>query len=231
MLYEIISPDAFLRPYIDDYATLSAIYVVVRNAYTKNIYVDKAFQKKTNELVQKHVGAQLGGGQSTEYLAIDSATIDFIKKRKEGDATKVINLVKSIERAAGENGDDPFLVTLAERARSVLETFEDRQISTGDALAELLAEIQKNEHRKQEQVAKGLDGLTYCVLCELTDAGVANPAVVSKKVAAAFAAFPNWRRSEVDLREARKLVTFAVLAQEADITKATDTVESLFHLL
>src|ERR1019366_4874969 len=113
MLYEIISPDAFLRPYIDDYATLSAIYVVVRNAYTKNIYVDKAFQKKTNELVQKHVGAQLGGGQSAEYVAIDSATIDVIKKRKGGDATKVINLVKSIERAAGENGDDPFLVTLA----------------------------------------------------------------------------------------------------------------------
>ena len=33
MLYEIISPDAFLRPFLDDYATLSAIYAVVRNAY------------------------------------------------------------------------------------------------------------------------------------------------------------------------------------------------------
>jgi type I restriction enzyme, R subunit len=32
MLYEIISPDAFLRPFIDDYATLSNIYLVVRNA-------------------------------------------------------------------------------------------------------------------------------------------------------------------------------------------------------
>ncbi len=46
MLYEIISPDAFLRPYIDDYASLSAIYAVVRNAYTKRVYVDKAFQTK-----------------------------------------------------------------------------------------------------------------------------------------------------------------------------------------
>jgi type I restriction enzyme, R subunit len=32
MLYEIISPDAFLRPFIDDYTTLSAVYAVVRNA-------------------------------------------------------------------------------------------------------------------------------------------------------------------------------------------------------
>ena len=57
MLYEIISPDAFLRPYIEPYSTLSAIYAVVRNAYSKRVYVDRAFQKKTNELVQKHIGA------------------------------------------------------------------------------------------------------------------------------------------------------------------------------
>ena len=48
MLYEIISPDAFLRRFIDGYSTLSAIYAVVRKAYTKTIYVDRAFQKKTN---------------------------------------------------------------------------------------------------------------------------------------------------------------------------------------
>ncbi len=31
-------PDAFLRPFIDDYGTLSAIYDVVRKAYTKRVY-------------------------------------------------------------------------------------------------------------------------------------------------------------------------------------------------
>jgi type I restriction enzyme, R subunit len=35
MLYEIISPDAFLHPFMDDYASLSAIYAVVQNAYSK----------------------------------------------------------------------------------------------------------------------------------------------------------------------------------------------------
>jgi type I restriction enzyme, R subunit len=43
MLYEIISPDAFLRPYPDDYSTLSAMYDVVRKAYTKKVYVDRDF--------------------------------------------------------------------------------------------------------------------------------------------------------------------------------------------
>ena len=41
MLYEIISPDAFLRPYLDNYATLSGIYAVVRKAYAKMVYVDR----------------------------------------------------------------------------------------------------------------------------------------------------------------------------------------------
>jgi type I restriction enzyme R subunit len=231
MLYEIVSPDAFLRPFMDDYATLSSIYAVVRNAYAKTVYVDKAFQKKTNELVQQHVGAQMAAQPPAAYLAIDKSTLDLIKNRDDGKATKVINLIKSIEKAAEKNSDDPFLVALAERAKAVQESFEDRQSSTAEALAALLKEIEKNEQRKKEQTAKGLDGLTYFILCKLTDDGIPNPEAASRKVAEAFARFPNWRRSEAELREARKAVTFALIAEEDDVEKVTATVETLFALL
>ena len=60
MLYEIISPDAFLRPFMDDYGTLSAIYAVVRKAYSKRVQVDREFQRKTNLLVQEQVGTLRG---------------------------------------------------------------------------------------------------------------------------------------------------------------------------
>jgi len=231
MLYEIISPDAFLRPYIDDYSTLSAIYAVVRNAYAKRVYVDRAFQKKTSELVQKHIGTVMSPEPPTEYLVIDADTLEAIRHGKEGGATKVINLVKSIEKTAEDESDDPFLIALAERARAVQEKFEDRQITTAEALNELLAEIARNEKRKQAQVERGLDALTWFVLCKLTDDGIPNPDVVSLKVAEAFAAFPNWQRSEAELREARKAVTFALLAEEDDMDKVTATVEALFVLL
>jgi type I restriction enzyme R subunit len=232
MLYEIISPDAFLRPFIEDYTTLSSIYAVVRNAYARTIYVDRAFQKKTNELVQKHVGALMSAPPTAkDAVAIDKSTIDAIKQRDEGKATKVINLVKSIERTAEDNSDDPFLVALSERAKAVQESFEDRQTTTAEALTELLEAIGKNELRKKEQAVRGLDGLTYFVLCKLTDDGIANPETTSRKVAAAFAKFPNWRRSEAELREVRKQVTFALFAEEDDIEKVTATVEALFTLL
>lgn len=77
--------------------------------------------------------------------------------------------IKSIERRALENSDDPFLVAMAERARAVQESFEDRQNSTEGALAELLKQIERDDERKKIQAAKGLDGLSYFVPCKLTE--------------------------------------------------------------
>jgi len=230
MLYEIISPDAFMRPFINDYATLSSIYAVVRNAYTKTIYVDRAFQKKTNELVQRHVGTDKLE-QVTGFVTIDAETIELIKKQKGGDGTRIINLVKSIEKAAEEQSDDPFLIALSDRAKAVQESFEDRQTETAEALQELFAEIDRNEQRKKEQAEKGFDGLTYFVYRSLLDARVNEAEEVSKKIKAAFVENSNWRRSEKELRELRKQITFAIFAQEDDLEKVAEMVDNLLKLL
>jgi type I restriction enzyme, R subunit len=230
MLYEIISPDAFLRPYIENYTTLSSIYAVVQNAYAKKAYVDRAFQKKTNELVQKHIGTVIAE-TSPEFFAIDKSTIETIKQRHEGNAIKIINLVKAIQNTAEKNSDDPFLVALSERAKAVREAFEDRQATTASALGDLLKEIERNAKREQEQQAKGLDSLTYFVLTKLSEAKIADAEAVAMKIRDAFQQFLNWRRSEAELRELRKQVTFALVAVEDDIEKVTAFVESLFLLL
>ena len=108
-------------------------------------------------------------------VLIDNVKLEAIAARAEGKATKVINLVKAIEKSDEEQSDDPFLVAMAERARAVQEAFEERQSSSEKALADLMAEIEKNSQRKKEQAEKGLDGLSYFVLCKLTDDGIANP--------------------------------------------------------
>jgi type I restriction enzyme R subunit len=230
MLYEIISPDAFLRPFIEDYATLSNIYLVVRNAYTRRVYVDRDFQKKTNALVQKHIGASMAE-PAAEYVVIDRSTIETIKLKDEGKATKVINLIKAIEKEAAEKSDDPFLLAMADRARAVQEAFESRQDSTEKALDELFAAIAKNETRKKEQAAKGLDSFTYFMMSKFTDEGIPNPEKVAGKVREAFEKHPNWKTHEADLREARKQVTFAIFSEEDDLNKVTATVDALFTLL
>lgn len=230
MLYEIISPDAFLRPWIDTYATLSAIYHVVRKAYTKRVEVDREFQRKTNNLVQEHIDTYRLNGP-LDLVEINEHTIELIKLKNNGDGTKVINLVKSIEKKAEEQSEDPYLIAMAERAKAVQESFENRQTGTAEALADLLKEVERNEERKREQAEKGFDGLTYFVYRTLLDAQVGDAEAVSRKIKEAFVALPHWKQSEKDLRELRKKVTFAIYAQEEDLDKVTRLVEDLFTLL
>jgi len=230
MLYEIISPDKFLRPHLDDYATLSAIYQVVRKQYARKIYVDRDFQKKTNELVREHIDAY-GIDKVDEFVEINAETIELIKKKQGGDGTKVINLVKSIAKKAEEESDDPYLIAMAERAKAVQESFENRQTSTEEALQELLKEVEANEARKKEQAKKGFDGLTYFVYRTLLDAKGGNAEEVSHKIRKAFVEHPNWKRSESALRELRQKVTFAIFAETDDLDQVTTLVDELFILL
>ncbi len=230
MLYEVISPDAFLRPFIADYGTLAAIYDVVRKAYSKRIQVDRDFQKKTSELVQKHVGASYIL-PVFEGLEINEDTVKLIADNKGGDGKKIINLVKSIEKKAEEESDDPYLIAMAERAQAVQESYENRQTSTADALDALLREVEANEARKREQAEKGFDGLTYFVYRTLLDAQINNAEEVSRKIKQAFVKFPNWKKSENSLRELRKKVTFAVLANSDDLERVTALVDQLLTLL
>ena len=230
MLYEIISPDAFLRPFIDDYSTLSSIYDVVRKAYTKRVLLDRAFQKKTNELVQKHVGTNYIHSVS-EVLEIKEGTVRYIAESKGGKGNKIINLVKSVEKKAEDESDDPYLIAMAERAQAVQDSFEDRQTSTAEALDKLLKEVEANEARKREQAKKGFDGLTYFVYRTLLDAEINNAEEVSRKVKQAFIEFPNWKKSENSLRELRKKVTFAILGNSDNLGHVTALVDQLFRVL
>ena len=230
MLYEIISPDAFLRPFINDYGIVSAIYAVVRKAYTKRVNVDREFQRKTNELVRQHI-TTYEIGEPADLVQINEDTVEYIVNRKDGDATKVINLVKSIEKTAEDSSDDPYLIAMADRARAVQENFEKRQTETAEALEELLKEVQNNEARKKAQAEKGFDGLTYFVYQTLLDAKINNAEQVSRQIKQAFVDHQNWSKSENLLRELRTKVTFKIYAESDDLEQVTALVDKLFTLL
>ncbi|WP_390089745.1 type I restriction enzyme subunit R domain-containing protein [Geminocystis herdmanii] len=230
MLYEVISPDAFLRPYIDHYTSLCGIYLVVRNAYTRRIYLDREVKRKTDEIVQKNIGTT-AIASINEFIEINAETIETIKNKKNGNTTKVINLVKSIEKIAEENKDDPFLIAMAQRAKAIEERFETRQVDTQETLDLLFQEIKNNEQRKKEQSAQGFDNLSYFVYKILKDAGIENPEEVSHEIKQAFVDYPNWKKSERELRELRQEVTFSIFREIDDLDQVTNIVNQLFNLL
>jgi type I restriction enzyme R subunit len=230
MLYEIISPDKFLHPYIDAYGTLSAIHEVVRKAYAKRVPVDREFLRKTDRLVREKISTY-GIEDTSDVVEINEDTVKFIAQRKRGGATKVINLVKSIEKTAEENSDDPFLVAMGDRARAVQEQFESRQSGTEEALEDLLAEVARNEARKREQAERGFDALTWFVCTSLEEAGIGNAEAVSRKIGEAFGEHPDWRHSEKAMRELRNTVTFAIYSEVDDPDEVAELVDELFSVL
>lgn len=230
MLYEIISPDKFLRPWLEKYATLSSIYQVVQNAYAKRILVDPEFQRKTNELVQSKITGTTPDFNN-EFFEINEKTIDKIKDTQDNDNTRVINLVKSIERIAEQESDDPFLIGIKERAEAVEERYEDRQISTQEALEEIKKIYQEEIKRKKEQAEKGFDGLTFFIYRTLLDKNIKNAETATKQIKEEFSNHPNWKTSDKELRELRKAVYFALLSEEDDIDKAANLIDELFNHL
>ncbi len=230
MLYEIISPDKFLRPYIDNYTTLSAIYQIVRNAYGKRVQVDREFQRKTNELIQNKI--DMGNlAQVNEFFEINEETIKKIQDTQENDNTRVINLVKSIEKIAEKESDDPFLIGLQERAAQVEERYEDRQITTLEALEEIRNIYEDDIKRKKEQVEKGFDCLTFFIFRTLIDKGFKKADEITKQIKGEFINNPNWKTSEKELRDLRTGAYYALLGEEDDIDKAAAIVEDLFNQL
>lgn len=229
-LYEIISPDKFLRPYLNDYKFLSEIYAIVSNAFAKKIDVDREFLRKTNELVRGHIDIdKVKGGM--EPFAIDEGVLKKIKDKGKNSNVKVINLIKSIEKYIAENSDDLSLIPLAVRAQEIQERYENRQEETNRVLDELAVLVEGELKRKKEQQAKGFDGLTSFIHSILIDKKIKMPDETAKEMRAKFDNFPHWRSGEQEARELRLALYDVLNTVVGDYDICVPVVDHLFHML
>ncbi len=230
MLYEVISPDEFLRPFINDYKTLSAIYDVVRNAFSKKIYADKNFQEKTNNLIQERVGSYIADTQR-DFFEINEQSLDRIKSQKGNDNTKVINLVKSIQRKAEEESNDLFLISLSERAQEIINLYQERQVTTKEALERLVKIFQEDIERRQNQKKKGLTSFEYYVLRLLKEVHISEPDDVMPVIADSFRKYPHWKNSVAAERELRLEIYKVIFPKVKEMERVTSFVDHLFERL
>ncbi len=167
------------------------------------------------------------------------ATGVYPRERAKNENTKIINLVKSIEQIAEKESDDPFLIGLLERAEAVEEQYENRQITTQEALDKIRKIYEDDVKRRKEQAEKGFHGLTFFIYRTLIDKDLSKSEETTKRIKEEFVNNPNWKTSEKELRELRKGVYYAILAVEDDtcgepvvsIDKAASIVKELFNHL
>jgi type I restriction enzyme, R subunit len=235
LLYEIISPDAFLVPYIQEYIVISNIVAIVKKAFDlkKGKGADREFLAKTEELIKKHSAIDAIGAIEKEVI-IDADTLEQIKKdNKKGDDTRVINLVKSIEKYSTQDPEDPNLISLKKKAEDALNNYEDKQETTQEMLRELENMIEQRLAEEKEQAEKQFDDITYFVFKHLREQRFKDPDNIAGAIRSAFVTHPYWSTRDAEQRELRKEIYTAILKidHEAEIERTKSFVDTIFtHL-
>ncbi|MGA9750627.1 MAG: HsdR family type I site-specific deoxyribonuclease, partial [Acidobacteriota bacterium] len=199
-LYEILSPDVFLRPYIEPYGQLSILYQVVVNAFSPRTLLLKDLMKKTERLVQEHAQTY-GLTQTLPLVRIDDKALEALRSPDTSDANKIINCGRSLVQSAFEDGaKEPYLIPIGERAEQVLTLYDERQVTTQETLNQLEALLKEYVEARKEREQLGLDVKTFTIYWVLKQQGVSMPQAVAAQVCAALQRFPNHRDNPGELR-------------------------------
>jgi type I restriction enzyme R subunit len=228
-LHEIISPDAFLRDYLDDYNQIADLYATLRSAYEGGRFLDRELARKTARLVQERTKAGVIGDTVAVY-EINVETLDKIAQSGKPDTVKVFNLLKSIENKVERDlSRAPYLLSMGERAALIAEAFKERQISTQEALKQLEELIREVNEAEREQAERNISAESFTVFWLLRRSGVADAEAVAQKMATAFDRYPHWHTSEQQAREVRRALYG--LLEKAGVKDVPEVAEQVMTVL
>lgn len=191
-LYDILSPDAFLRPFMDDYHALAELFGLIRNAYGDQVYVDRELTAKTKELLRQRT--------TSERLELPGAIhqlgpreLAALKQATSSDTTKVLNLRKILTAVVEKEGAaKPFLLSIGERAAGLAEAYEDRQITTQQVLDEFERLAREYVEADTQRRQLGVDENTFAIYRVLYPITNGQTPEEARAIDALFARFPDF---------------------------------------
>ena len=228
-LYNILSPDAFLQPFIEDYQALATLYGLIRNVYSDRSYVDKELTAKTQQLLQTRTESDLFALPNAVY-ELNETTLREIDQSDASDTVKVLNLVKILrQKVIDEGGSSPHLIPFGERVEAAVEAYEDRQARTQDTLAELLRLAAEESRAAREQDQMDMDQNTYAVYKVLKDVIENVNPEQARAVDQVFAQFPDYRWDRQQGSQLR-IMLYRTLEPTVGIKNIVETANKLLRL-
>ena len=222
-LYEILSPDAFLRPFLEGYLALQELYSLIRAAQP-HPYVDPELTAKTKALLRQH--SQTPNLEPPGMIReLGPQELAALKASSLNDVVKVLNLQKILTAKVAQDGPaQPFLLTIGDRAEALAQAYEDRQMTTQQALAELEKLAQESIEAEAERTRLGLEANSFAIYTALAPFKGDLTAVQATELNAAFLQYPDHLWSEEQAKRLRsdlyKLLRPLVGAKFIDATNA-----------
>lgn len=230
-LYEILSPDPFLREFVEDYQKLADLYALLRSAYDNRGMTDRELARKTAYLVQEHTQAGVIHDVVSVY-EVNPQALEKIARSSQSDTVKVFNLLKSISsKVQDEAVKTPYLFTIGERAEAIIEAFKQRQFSTEEALKRLEELIEEINEAEREQAERGISGEAFAALWLLKQEGItmAEAEKVAGEMGGILKQYPHWHTSDKQARQIRRRL-YGMLEQ-GKIENIPGTVEKIMSVI
>jgi type I restriction enzyme R subunit len=195
MAYEILSPDPFLRDYLDDYGLLVQVYQVIYNYFNPEAEKRRSQRKllrKTDALIRQNVQVTSLVDTLPLYpINRDIGTV--VKADNVSDRVKVTNLYRSliihIERYQQEQ---PYLIPIGERVEEVIRHLRDRQISVQAALEQLNTLAEEAVTARAQQAESDLTSQEFALFWVLKGQGVVSPETAARAAHRVLAEHPGW---------------------------------------
>src|SRR3546814_6640941 len=136
---------------------------MVRNAYGSPTRFYEDVARKTEKMISETANSY-GPVVTGKTVELDLKTLQSLRTDGNDDNATVINLVRAIEREAGEKEDEqPVLVDITQRAQAILDALEQRTVHPPQALEQLDLLPREREAAEAAREKLGLPPATFAL--------------------------------------------------------------------
>ena len=214
-LWEALSPDGCLKPYVEDFRWLTQVYESVKPASGNGKLLWHALGAKTIELIHENVHME-AVRDDLETLVMDAEVLEGLVAAKDPTKTKEIE-IKIIARIR-KHKSDPRFVALGERLERLREKHEQGLLNSKEFLKQLLelakevlsAEKTVTPEEEQDRAKTALTELFSEVKNDRT------PVMVERIVTdidgiVRVVRFPDWQQTSAGEREVKQALRRTLL--------------------
>lgn len=236
-IYEILTPDPFLRPYINDFAIYTRMYNILKQAYESVDISKKLIEKELSEKIKniiKETPVDTAIKENLEIVEINENTLKTLLSSKATDTEKVFNLLKSVELTINKNlQKEPYLIPLSERIQQLAKEYQNRQKTTKEILEELKRLSEEILQVRKELKSLGLSLETFTVCWILKQEGVENALDFKDEIQKIFDEHKLWKTNKAENKKLKVELTklFLKLLGKGRIKEFPEIINKILGIL
>ena len=231
-LYEILSPDPKLRPYLEDYRKMAELYQAVKRCYRDRAFFISEICKKTEKLVQSQTTVNRFSGILKVY-EIGAETLKELQRDSSeiSDNNKVISLIRSLQQEAQtKSKEEPYLISISEKAQKLMEAWTEGQKNSKEVLEQALNLMKEVVEAREQKKKSPLSSQEFALCWALQKRQIKTAELLASQISKSFDKFINFQNS-LDEQRLLKTDIYQILSNIVPIDGLPELADELIALV